>query len=102
MAVYGAGSIGNAGQSAPSNMTNAQVPEIDPLEGLLSNAMHEIRHLRHKNEILEAKVSMIDLFVTVLFSQAPHQSVGAQADVSYALERKINELREQQAQAKTP
>jgi hypothetical protein len=86
---------------ATTAMGAAQTQTIDPLDSLLSNAMHEIRYLRHKNEILEAKVQMIDLFSTILFSQAPPRGGEASGpDVSFALERKIRELQEQRANAK--
>lgn len=45
---------------------------MDPLEELLTNAMHEIQDLRRRNEILSAKVE----------------------DVAWALHKKITEIKE--------
>lgn len=71
-------------------------------EHLLRNAIHEIRGLRHRNEILEAKVGMIELFSAVLHAQVTYAPTGASPDVAHALERKIEELREARQQTKTP
>lgn len=71
---------------------DAQGPKTDELKELLTNAMHEIRDLRRHNEILGAKVEMIDLFACVLHTQAASRSQGASPDVAWALQKKINEL----------
>ncbi len=62
------------------------------MKELLTHAMHEIRDLRRRNEILSAKVEMIDLFACVLHTSAATRSQGAAPDVAWALERKIEEL----------
>ncbi len=65
---------------------------MNPLKELLLNAMHEIRDLRRRNEILAAKVEMIDLFACVLHTQAASRSEGAAPDVAWALQKKIDEI----------
>ena len=47
---------------------------MDPLEELLNNAVYEIHDLRRRNELLGAKVEMIDLFACVLHTQAALRS----------------------------
>jgi tellurite resistance-related uncharacterized protein len=66
---------------------------MNPLTELLTSAMFEIRDLRRRNEILAAKVEMIDLFTCVLHTQAAHRVEGASPDVAWALQKKIDELR---------
>ena len=61
---------------------------------LLVNAMHEIRDLRRCNEILRAKVEMIDLFATVLGTTAYRPSQGMSPDVAWFLQKKIDEIEE--------
>lgn len=61
----------------------------------LNNAIEEITQLRRQNEILSAKVEMIELFRTVLMTR-PHQvSVGAGEDVVFKLRRLADELRDE-------
>jgi hypothetical protein len=59
---------------------------------LLATAMHEIRDLRRRNEILAAKVEMIDLFACVLNTQPARHSQGMAPDVAWALQKKMEEL----------
>lgn len=91
-----------AGTGQATNTPSGVDPtDVDHTEILLGNAASEIRQLRRRNEILEAKVQMIDVFTTVLLSQPPQQGGGsASADISYALDRKVEELREARQQAK--
>ena len=65
------------------------------LEELLTNAMHEIRDLRRRNEVLGAKVEMIDLFACVLHTQAAANPQGYSPDVAFALQKKIVELQQE-------
>ena len=63
------------------------------LEHLLTNAMYEIHALRRRNEILSAKVEMIDLFACVLHTQPASSPQGASPDVAWALQKKLDELK---------
>ncbi len=65
---------------------------MDRLKDLLSNAMHEIRDLRRRNEILNAKVEVMDLFACVLHTTPASRSQGAAPDVAWLLQKKIDEL----------
>lgn len=71
---------------------------MDALTELLANAMHEIRELRRRNELLSAKVEMVDLFACVLHRQPASRSQGATVDVAWLLQKKIDEI-EQSARA---
>lgn len=64
------------------------------LEELLRNAAHEIRDLRRRNEVLSAKVEMIDLFACVLHTQAALRPQGMSPDIAWALEKKAIEIAE--------
>lgn len=65
---------------------------MNPLKELLNDARHEILDLRRRNEILGAKVEMIDLFACVLNTQPAARTQGAAPDVAWALQKKIDEL----------
>ena len=62
------------------------------MKDLLTEARDEIISLRRRNEILSAKVEMIDLFACILNTQPwiPREVVGE--DIAYNLKRKIAEL----------
>jgi hypothetical protein len=66
------------------------------LQELLTNAMHEIHDLRRRNEVLSAKVEMIDLFACVLHTQAASHPQGFSPDVAFALQKKITELQQEE------
>ena len=53
------------------------------MKDLLIQAREEIRQLRRANEILAAKVEMIDLFACVLHTRPASHSVGAAVDVAW-------------------
>jgi hypothetical protein len=73
---------------------------MSPMRNLLLDAMHEIRALRRQNEILSAKVEMIDLFACVLHTEPARRSQGAAPDVARALEKEAARLEtEEQAPA---
>ena len=57
------------------------------LSQLMRDAKHEITSLRRQNEILRAKVEMIDLFAVVLHTKPayPEQAMGV--DVAWQLEQ---------------
>jgi hypothetical protein len=67
---------------------------MSDLEGLLNEARAEILTLRRSNEILRAKVEMIDLFACVLHTEPARRSEGMAPDVAWALQKKIDELAE--------
>ena len=62
------------------------------LKHLLRDAKNTIEHLRHDNEILRAKVEMIDLFACVLHTQAAHRSEGGSIDVAWELQKMLNKI----------
>lgn len=70
--------------------------QIDPkgFGSLLQEARSEILELRRTNEVLGAKVEMIDLFATVLFTKAVEHSRGYSEDVAWKLQRAIDGLEE--------
>lgn len=70
---------------------------MSPLQELLLHAMHEIRDLRRRNEILGAKVEMIDLFACVLHTEPFRSTQGAAPDVAWALQKKIDALAAEEA-----
>jgi hypothetical protein len=59
---------------------------------LLQSARHEILHLRKVNEILEAKVDVINVFAAALGMRQGYQ--GSSIDVAWELEREIKKLQE--------
>ena len=61
---------------------------------LLNEARHEILDLRRANEILRAKVEVMELFACVLHTQPARGSQGMAPDVAWALQKKIDELAE--------
>ena len=62
----------------------------DEVKGLLLRAMHEIRALRRDNEILGAKVRMIEFFETVLQTQPARPTEGVKMDVAWHIEKLID------------
>jgi hypothetical protein len=58
---------------------------------LLAEAIDEIRDLRRRNELLSAKVEMIDLFAMVLHTTPAHRSQGASVDIAWKLQKAIDE-----------
>jgi hypothetical protein len=70
------------------------VAELNQLEDALARAIDEIRELRHRNEILGAKVEMIDLFALVLHSEPRHRLSGAMhPDPLWLLQRAFDDLK---------
>lgn len=62
------------------------------LQELLMNAKHEIEMLRRRNEILDAKVSVMELFACVLHTKPAMRSETASVDVAWQLQKKLDEL----------
>lgn len=59
---------------------------------LLIEAENEIRSLRRQNEILTAKVEVMDLFACVLHTSPAERNRGAAPDVAWKLMDKIAEI----------
>lgn len=68
---------------------------MNALAELLTNAAHEIRDLRRRNEVLAAKVEMIDLFALVFRTRPDYPTVGMSPDVAWALDKKAAEIHEE-------
>ncbi len=62
------------------------------MRNLLLDAQAEILRLRRENEILCAKVDMIELFANVLNTEPARRVQGAAPDVAWALQKEINEI----------
>ena len=60
------------------------------MKHLLQDAKHEIERLRRENEILGAKVEVVNIFAAALLGPRPHG--GMAPDVAWALDQKIREL----------
>lgn len=70
---------------------------MNEIAQLMTNAAHEIRDLRRRNEVLAAKVEMIDLFAPVFRTRPDFPSVGMSLDVVWELDKKAAELHEASA-----
>ena len=64
------------------------------IEGVLSAAVVEIRTLRRRNEILQAKVDTMELFALVFTSQPNYGVQGDAEDIAYAIDTLIIDLKE--------
>lgn len=65
------------------------------MKHLLQSAANEIRALRRENEILNAKVEVMELFACTLHTSPARKNLGAMhPDVLYQLTEKIDELKE--------
>lgn len=62
------------------------------MKDLLQSAMHEIAGLRRQNEILQAKVEVMDLFACVLHTTAASRTQGMSVDVAWQLQKAIDEI----------
>lgn len=60
------------------------------MKHLLMDAKHEIENLRRRNEILQAKVEVVEVFSVALLGPRPQG--GMSPDVAWALQREINKL----------
>jgi hypothetical protein len=58
----------------------------------LKEAQYEIKQLRRQNEILSAKVEVMDNFMLILHTTPANRLTGASPDVVYAMENEINKL----------
>lgn len=63
------------------------------IDQMLLDAMIEIRQLRHTNEILQAKVSTMELFSMVLKTQPAYSSQGMSPDVTWQIEKYLSKAK---------
>lgn len=59
---------------------------------LLIQSREEILQLRRRNEILSAKVEIVDLFACVLHTKPATPSYGESVDVAWEIQRAIDEM----------
>lgn len=59
---------------------------------LLNSAAIEIKSLRRQNEILQAKVSVMDLFAAALHAQPNYGPQGMSVDVAWQLEQRAEKI----------
>ncbi|MDB5522804.1 MAG: hypothetical protein JWM58_567 [Rhizobium sp.] len=62
------------------------------MKELLEKASAEIRMLRRQNELLAARVEVMDLFACVLHTRPAGVSMGASEDIAWALDRAAAEV----------
>jgi hypothetical protein len=65
------------------------------LDYLLLQAKTEIQSLRRANEVLSAKVQVMDLFAATLFGHPMQHSVGMGEDIAWKIEQYFNRRAEQ-------
>lgn len=68
------------------------------MKDLLLSAKHEIEDLRRRNELLTAKVEVMDLFGCLLHTSAARRLEGQSVDVAWQLQKKIDELDDSEAE----
>ena len=66
------------------------------MKHLLLEAKAEIDRLRRRNEILEAKVSTMELFATVLHTNPHYPSEVMSEDVAWKLHRAFTEIEQEE------
>jgi hypothetical protein len=67
------------------------------LKHILNNAKHEIVTLRRENEILRAKVEMIELFALVLHTKPAHHSQGMGEDIVWKISKHLEEMAKEES-----
>lgn len=67
------------------------------MKDLLNDARHEILALRRDNEILRAKVEVMDLFALVLNTTPNYRSQGMSEDVAWKLQKEIDSINTKEA-----
>ncbi len=70
------------------------------MKHLLIEAKSEIERLRRRNEILEAKVEVMNLFGTVLHTYPNHDGGAMAVDIAWSLQKGIEELEAKEAAEK--
>ena len=71
----------------------AQAPQPSPggyVKSVMKHAAHEIRDLRRRNEILAAKVDVIEIFAVAMHMRGGQG--GVEADVAWMLDNAVNSL----------
>ena len=63
----------------------------EELKQLLNSAINEVTILRRRNEILEAKVSMIELFELVFNTKPNYSSQGMGEDIIWKMRKYLEE-----------
>lgn len=71
------------------------------MKQLLLSAAHEIRDLRRRNEILQAKQEMIDLFACVLHTQPARKGEGYSEDIACLIDKEIVRINQEEQAAMT-
>jgi hypothetical protein len=66
----------------------------DAVKHLMLQAKHEILRLRHDNEILSAKVEVMDLFGLVLNTKPNYHGEIATPDVAWEIDRALSQFEE--------
>ena len=62
------------------------------MKNTLASAKHEIIALRRQNELLRAKVEVMDLFAVVLHTKPAYPDQCVSVDVVWEIERELEEL----------
>ncbi len=62
---------------------------------LLERAVLEIQQLRQANQIMGAKVEVMDLFALVLNTKPNYPSQGMTEDIAWKMQRRIDDMRQQ-------
>lgn len=76
---------------------------IDQTINVLQEAKHEISQLRRQNEILSAKVEVMNLFATVLHTQPAYPGGQCMSvDIKHSIEQLIANLQTEQLPKETP
>lgn len=75
-------------QKSPPKEIAGDDPEFEAtqMRNLLARGAEEIRHLRQRLAIAEAKVSTMELFSAALIAHVPTNPMGYQEDITYQME----------------
>lgn len=66
----------------------------------LLSAIHEIQDLRRRNEILSAKVEVMDLFALVFTTKPNYPTHGMSEDIAWRMQKRVDEI--EQAERNRP
>jgi len=69
---------------------------MHPIAAVMNEARHEIIRLRRANELLQAKVDVMDLFACVLHTTPAYQGQGMSIDIAWQLQQEIERLEKQE------
>lgn len=72
------------------------------MKHILNEALHEIARLRRQNEILSAKVEVMDLFAVVLHTKPSYPNECASVDVAWQIQKEIDLINEEERTAPRP